>query len=108
MLQTDRRYRDLASKQGVPDTKSAERKKGGLQIQNNVNEVEKQKWYVLSAPLVIKYGQDMVKPKVVTDYNSQMGGEGLSDTYLTCFRSTSKKLKKYYQKHIHHLNDICC
>jgi hypothetical protein len=38
-------------------------------------------------------GQDMEKPKVVIDYNSGMRGVDLSDTYLTSYHSTRKRLK---------------
>jgi hypothetical protein len=52
-------------------------------------------------------GQDMEKPKVVTDYNSRMGGMNLSGAYLTSHNSIRKRLKKYYQKHFHHFIDTC-
>jgi hypothetical protein len=52
-------------------------------------------------------GQDVDKPKLVTDYNSGMGGVDLSDVYLTCNRSPRKSLKTYYQPHFNHLIDIC-
>jgi hypothetical protein len=52
-------------------------------------------------------GQVTEKPKVVTDYNSRMGGVDLSDAYLTSYRSTRKRLKKCCQKHFRHLTDIC-
>jgi hypothetical protein len=56
----------------------------------------KNKKDVLSATLMIKCGQDMKKPNVVTHYNSRMGGVDLSDAYLTS--STSKKTKKILSK----------
>jgi hypothetical protein len=43
-------------------------------------------------------GQDMEKSKVVTDYNSKMGGVNLSGTYLTGYCSTRKRLKKIISK----------
>jgi hypothetical protein len=52
--------------------------------------------------------QDMKKPRVVTDYNSRMGGVNLSDAYMKSYRSIRKRLKNYYQKHFHHIIDICC
>ena len=52
--------------------------------------------------------QDLTKPKVVLDYNSKMGGVDLSDAYLVSYRSTRKRMKKYYQKHFRHFIDICC
>jgi hypothetical protein len=50
----------------------------------------------------------MEKLKVVIDCNSWMGSVDLSDANLTSYCSTRKRLKKYYQKHCHHLIDICC
>jgi hypothetical protein len=38
-------------------------------------------------------GQDMGKPKVVIDYNFEMGGLHLSDAYLTSYHSTRKRQK---------------
>lgn len=32
----------------------------------------------------------------------------LSDAYLVSYRSTRKRMKKYYQKHFRHFIDICC
>jgi hypothetical protein len=49
----------------------------------------------------------MEQPKEVIDYNLGMGGVDLSDACLTNYRSTRKRLKKYYQKHFRHLIDIC-
>jgi hypothetical protein len=51
--------------------------------------------------------QDVKKPKVVTDYNSMMAVY-MSDAFLVSYHSTRKRLKKYYQKHFHHLIGICC
>jgi hypothetical protein len=53
-------------------------------------------------------GQDVKKPKVVVDYNLMMGGVDMSDAYLVSYRSTRKRLKKFYQKHFRQLIDICC
>lgn len=53
-------------------------------------------------------GQDMEKPKVVTDYNSGMRGVDLSGAHLTCCHKTRKRPKKYYQKHFSHFTGICC
>jgi hypothetical protein len=49
-------------------------------------------------------GQEMEKPKIVIDYNSGMAGVDISDAYLSQHK---ERLKKYYQKHFHHLIDIC-
>lgn len=53
-------------------------------------------------------GQKVKKPKIVLDYNKKMGGVDLSDAYLVSYRSSRKRLKKYYQKHFRHMVDICC
>jgi hypothetical protein len=50
-------------------------------------------------------GQDMEKPKVITDCNSKMGEVDLNNAYLTNYRSTSKRLIKYYQKPFCSFND---
>jgi hypothetical protein len=52
-------------------------------------------------------GQYMEKLTIVIDYNSRMGGVDHSDAYSTSYHSTRERLRKYYQKHIHHLIDIC-
>jgi hypothetical protein len=44
----------------------------------------------------------------VMDKNSMMGGVDMSDAYLLSYRSTRKRLKKYYQKHFCHLIYIYC
>jgi hypothetical protein len=49
----------------------------------------------------------MEKPEVFIDYNSGMGGVDISDAYSTSYRSTRKRLKKYYKKYLHHLIDVC-
>jgi hypothetical protein len=38
-------------------------------------------------------GQDVKKPKVVTDYNSGTGGVDFGDVYLTSYHSSKKTLK---------------
>jgi hypothetical protein len=38
-------------------------------------------------------GQEKEKPKVVTGYNSGLGGVDLSDACLTSYHSTRQKLK---------------
>jgi hypothetical protein len=37
-----------------------------------------------------------------------MNGVDLSDAYLVSYWSARKRLKKYYQKHLQHMMDICC
>jgi hypothetical protein len=53
-------------------------------------------------------GQDMEKPKVVTNYNTMVVDVDLCDAYLTSYRSIRKIVKKFSQNRFHHLVYICC
>lgn len=59
--------------------------------------------------LVVKSkGRDVEKPEIVVMYNKTMGGVDLSDSKLTSYNTTRKRMKKYYQKQFRHLIDIAC
>ena len=47
-----------------------------------------------------------IKPIVCCDYNSTMGGVDVSDSFLSSYPSTRKRLKKYYQKQFRHILDM--
>lgn len=53
-------------------------------------------------------GKFVDKPEVVVMYNKTMGGVDLSDSKLTSYNTTRKRMKKYYQKQFRHLIDIAC
>ena len=53
-----------------------------------------------------KDGNNIVKPKVVVDYNDTMGGVDRLDQHLHDYPVTRKRGKKYYKKIFFHLLDI--
>jgi hypothetical protein len=52
-----------------------------------------------------KKGGEKRKPKVCTDYSDAMGSVDLSDQYIVMY-STTRRMKKYYQKIFCHLLDL--
>uniref|UniRef100_A0A8C5P8P0 PiggyBac transposable element-derived protein domain-containing protein n=1 Tax=Leptobrachium leishanense TaxID=445787 RepID=A0A8C5P8P0_9ANUR len=52
-------------------------------------------------------GKDIMKPQVVVDYNSTMGGVDRADQAMTFYPAMRNQQKKYYKKTFRHLLEQC-
>jgi hypothetical protein len=55
-----------------------------------------------------KRGKTTFKPKVINDYNMNMGGVDLADTKIKTYEIGKNRLKRYYFKMVLHTLDIMC
>uniref|UniRef100_A0A8C5LXP6 PiggyBac transposable element-derived protein 4 n=1 Tax=Leptobrachium leishanense TaxID=445787 RepID=A0A8C5LXP6_9ANUR len=64
----------------------------------------------MTTPLIMVHmrgGKDIMKPQVVVDYNSNMGGVDRADQAMTFYPAMRKQQKKYYKKIFRHILEQC-